>query len=649
MKEPTRKKLALLTCILLLVAFGVQGWFFIQANSQTVDEVAYLGAGYSHLARRDFRLMREHPPLMKELCALPVYLWYRLPFEPDPQLWEAANPSPEQWAAAETDPQIREELRTNTALVWPISMKFLYESSVPAEQILTLARLPNLFLGTLLVALVGWWSYRLWGPGAAVVGTALTALEPNLIAHSSLATTDMGVTFFAFLSVYLLWEYVRRPHIGLLVGVGLSAGLAFMSKFSGALVIALDCLILLGSVFIRTGQGQSYARQIAGALASCLAIVVLAGLVIGPVYFFEGTTTFERGFRWLAENQMQGRTAFFLGKYGDQGWWHYFVTAFLIKTPVGSLVLVFASLLLVRLGEPLRGREVLFLVLPATAFLVAATVSRTHIGLRYALPTYPFLFVLASRLATVQFRKPWATPMMLGIPLIFTALSVLREAPHQLAYFNELVGGPSEGAAYLSDSNIDWGQDLKNLKAYLDHEDVSIVYLSYFGTAPPEYYGLRYQYLPCGIPREIRLPSTDIMPPEMDRELLAISVVNLHGLYLEEGRNLKEARELFQWLARRKPIAQIGYSIYVYDITKDADAHQHLAEVYLKAGLPRRGVAELQKLLALNPHHDEAKQALVKLLFHRHQMQLGGLLACGAQGPLPCLPFLFLPGDRASP
>lgn len=80
--------------------------------------------------------------------------------------------------------------------------------------------------------------------------------------------------------------------------------------------------------------------------------------------------------------------------------------------------------------------------------------------------------VLASRLATVQFRRRWLTQFVVGALLVFTAISSLRIAPHQLAYFNEIVGGPDQGYRYLSDSNLDWGQDLKGVKAYMEKENL---------------------------------------------------------------------------------------------------------------------------------------------------------------------------------
>jgi hypothetical protein len=158
-----------------------------------------------------------------------------------------------------------------------------------------------------------------------------------------------------------------------------------------------------------------------------------------------------------------------------------------------------------------------------------------------------------------------------------TTISSLRIAPHQLAYFNEIIGGPSQGYKYLADSNLDWGQDLKNLKAYMDLEKLPIVYLSYFGSAPPAYCGIRYQYVPGTWPLEWPPPS-DRVPAAMRRKILAISVYNLQDV-------ANSNKPLFRWLWNRQPAAKNGYSIFIYDLTADRDGLARLKETYVKAGL----------------------------------------------------------------
>jgi hypothetical protein len=48
----------------------------------------------------------------------------------------------------------------------------------------------------------------------------------------------------------------------------------------------------------------------------------------------------------------------------------------------------------------------------------------------------------------------------------------------------------------LVDSNLDWGQDLKGLKAWVERNKVEKIQLAYFGTANPIYYGIDADYLP---------------------------------------------------------------------------------------------------------------------------------------------------------
>ena len=212
-------------------------------------------------------------------------------------------------------------------------------------------------------------------------------------------------------------------------------------------------------------------------------------------YFLRGFQPWFAGLAQFLTLAQQGQPAFFLGDYSYQGWWSYFPVAFLIKTSVGTLLLIAGSLIFCRFGSALARREMIFLLLPPALVFLVMTQAKVNIGLRHILPVYPFLFVLASRFATVQFQRRWLAVVILGLPLVLTAASALRIAPHQLAYFNELVGGPEQGYRYLSDSNIDWGQDLQGLKRYMDAEKLPIIYLSYFGTPPPSYYGIRYQYV----------------------------------------------------------------------------------------------------------------------------------------------------------
>jgi hypothetical protein len=554
------RKIALLGGLVLLCVFVGQGVFFIRANSQTVDEATHLAAGYSYLTTRDFRLDTEHPPFIKELQALPLWVIYELPFRPDLRQWRDAD-------------QER------------IGLDFLYNSPIPADQILAWSRFTNLFLGVLLVALIGWWAYRLWGSLPAMLAMTLASLEPNLVAHSALVTTDLGVALFIFFAVYLLWEYLQLPTWGRLVAVGVSTGLALAAKFSALFLLASLSLIL--ALIVIAGEPCAFpanqtriARWPKIVQAGTLFLIVLfvAFLIVVPVYFFQGIAPWVMGLREFLSHADTGHLSFYLGNYSYQGWWDYFGVAFLIKTPVGSLLLIAASLVLYRVGKPLQRRDAILLLIPPALIFISTTQAKVNIGLRHILPVYPFLFVLASRLATLRLRREWAVPLLIGIPTIFTAISSLRISPHQLAYFNEFVGGPGQGYRYLSDSNIDWGQDLKGLKAYMEQEKLPIIYLSYFGTAPPSAYGIRYQSIARTGIHEVSPPS-DKVPATAARKIFAISVYNLQDI--STG-----SRPLFRWLWLRQPIAKIGYSIFIYDLSNDSVGLMMLERAYARTRAP---------------------------------------------------------------
>jgi hypothetical protein len=120
--------------------------------------------------------------------------------------------------------------------------------------------------------------------------------------------------------------------------------------------------------------------------------------------------------------------------------------------------------------------------------------------------------------------------------------------PHYLAYFNELVGGPDNGHKYLVDSNLDWGQGLKGLRAYMDRSEMQEIHLAYFGSAHPDYYGIQALPLPMQEPADLESGSS---------EVCAISTTYLQSGYLGDV-------DAYSWLRERKPFDKVGYSIFLY-------------------------------------------------------------------------------------
>jgi hypothetical protein len=264
------------------------------------------------------------------------------------------------------------------------------------------------------------------------------------------------------------------------------------------------------------------------------------------------------------------RPAFLLGQYSNTGFWSYFFYAFLLKTPLPALVLILTALVLSLRRFAERRWPVIFLLGPAGLYFLVATVSHLNIGLRHLLPIYPFLYVLAGGLV-LELDRWRRTTRMVILLITVGAIAVSSRivffpangskwqtvSPHYLAYFNELAGGPANGFKELVDSNLDWGQDLKNLKLWLVAHDIKEpIYLCYFGMADPRYYQIAYYNMPEGYFFEPKLGFEWLRPGG----LFAISATNLQGVYASPAYRLA----LKQILKRCRLVDVIGYSIFVY-------------------------------------------------------------------------------------
>ncbi|UCC77690.1 MAG: hypothetical protein JSW37_04825, partial [Anaerolineales bacterium] len=161
-------------------------------------------------------------------------------------------------------------------------------------------------------------------------------------------------------------------------------------------------------------------------------------------------------------------------------------------------------------------------------------------------PVLPFVFVFAGKVV-LRARTRWAQVALLALCLWY-AVSSISMYPHYLAHFNELVGGPENGYKYLVDSNLDWGQDLKNLKTYMRNNGLEKVYLGYFGSAHVDYYDIQSLPLPTEKPDDLEARPT---------EVYAISATYLQAGYLGDTT-------AFSWLQEYDPFATIGHSILLY-------------------------------------------------------------------------------------
>lgn len=300
-----------------------------------------------------------------------------------------------------------------------------------------------------------------------------------------------------------------------------------------------------------------------------------------------------RYFRGLSDffaHNYRGHDAYLLGHVYQFGIWQYFPVAYLVKTPIPSFLFLVSAICLFAVAtlrlrpdtldlSPSRLRRLwnalrnLFyrvpfiayvLFVPPAFYFLSSVVARLNLGVRHLLPIEPFIAVIVAGAFALavkripkfspfqiyqrvfpQPRKVIAVFVTLALIVWFFAESVMI-APYHLAYFNQLVGGPKNGHEYLSDSNIDWGQDFLRLKNYMREKNLDWVYLRYFGKADWDYYGVKGYSVPT---------AADVAKNGIPRGVVVISVTALFMFNPQE----------FLWLRDRTPTDRIGYSLWVYD------------------------------------------------------------------------------------
>jgi hypothetical protein len=539
-----------------IVAAGLALYVALAASAAhhlaaTYDEGSHLPAGYTYLAKGDYRLNPEHPPLVKLLAAAPLRL-LPVTMETEDVTWRARRQ-------------------------WEFGRRFLYRWN-DADRLLFYGRLPIVGLGALLALAVYLWARRWEGRLAAAVALFLCVLSPDMLAHGSLVTTDVAIALFTFLAVAALARMRDTITLARAAAFALAVAFAFATKYSALLFVPI---LFVLAVLIARSRGRAALLAVVGVMASVTTYVVLWA-AYGFRYYaspdhepplpwanvqpasplVRGPAGFALEHHLLPESLVLGflrvlkaaasRPSFLFGHLST-GFWYYFPATFAMKTPIPLLLLLAGAVVLAVRARGERVREA-FLWLPPLAYMALAMMGRLNIGHRHLLPIYPYLFILAARAAARGLRSGhWAWRAGTAALLAWYAVGTLRVHPDYLSYFNELAGGPANGYRLLADSNVDWGQDLKDLKAWMDREGVPEVKLAYFGSADPDYYGIRGERLP-GELRPARLAARIHVG-----DLVAISATNLAGVYLGD-----EPRRLLQRVAAGTPIARIGYSILVY-------------------------------------------------------------------------------------
>lgn len=506
----------------LLVLQATLILFSIHRESLTFDEADHMYAGYRMWTAADYGLNPEHPPLVKLLAALPI-LGEKLQMPPLLGIYfkMEANMNGGQWIAQNDDLSHHLVFRMRLATV-----------------LLALALSLLIFLAT-----------RQWfGETAALIALCFAVFDPNILAHSGLVTTDIGCALFFLAAVYAFNRYVERPGWARLVIAGIAAGLLLATKHSGILVAPILPLLAAYEIAIAPrGMRPRLALRLCGACAAIAAISILVlwsfygfrfaarpvGLQLVPTLEQYASTMkpFERSLilgiahlHLLPESYLMGITdirvfsssfnTFALGTWYPHGLWWYFPFILIIKSTLALLAALALTAFAIVAKKLSLSRALGYHLIAGAVFLAVAMQNGLNIGVRHILPIYALGAVLAGAgLATLAPRSrawTWAC----GILLAAHIASSLSVYPNSIAYANEAWGGARYTHLNLTDSNVDWGQQLVQVRAWEDRHPGEDCWLGYFATGivSPGTYGVRCHLLPSGLNVFARIPVKESAP-----------------------------------------------------------------------------------------------------------------------------------------
>jgi hypothetical protein len=665
---PLRRRLAPVAgAAILLALYYVMAVSAAAQKSQTFDELAHLTAGYTYWAFDDYRLHPENGNWPQRLAALPAVLggaafptlaqpsWTRSDIYAvgDQYLFASGNDADTllqrgravmalagvalgalvfAWSRRLTSP-----LGGWVSLVlFVFSPTFLAHGALATSDIMS-ALFFTAATGAMWVALHRVTPFTVLGAGVLLAGAFLSKLSAPILVP--VVVVMLAVRAFARRPI----AAGTRGNVTEYTGAGRQAAILLAA---GVVVAVIVVALVWASFGFRYTAFAAATTGKDSFLASIPERPGISGRLLAEARALHLLPeAYLYGSRFMLQSAAE-RASFLNGEYSTTGWWWYFPYAFAVKTTIPGLLmglLAAAAIAFNRTAIRLYDATPLAaLVLDYGAF---ALTTNLNIGHRHLLPIYPALCIFAgaaafwvqslverpraampartgrerrqSRTAPRGTTPSWRKGLGVAVValLAWHAAESLAIRPDYLAYFNQFAGGPSQGYRHLADSSLDWGQDLPALKAWLDAQGLQQpnpnVYLSYFGTARPEYYGIRSTRLMGFLDRRPPEP-----PPPLAGGVYCMSATILdvvsHIFYSPDTEQAYQAavknltvfaqasqdehawaaliqqtgdqfwRDLFvqfdqmrtgrlaAFLRQREPDAQIGHSILVYRLS-DAD------------------------------------------------------------------------------
>ena len=543
--------LAIVICLsfILLGFFSAEGFDWknlrYSGDAITTDELAHIPSGYYYLKTGKYFLNVEHPPLIKDLSALPLLL-----LKPTFPGISSDTIIPEGYAWEHYPPEnfiFSKNLEIRNAQ-WDFARVFLFNPQNNPDFIAFWSRLSVIFFNALFLFLLCILLSKVWNKRVALVSLFLIVFSQFNLANGSLVTMDFMSSILQMLAIVSFSAYIKnfaeekKTKFSFVLAL-LFLSLALLSKFSSAILIpSMFIGGIIYIVFVKINWKyffQYIFRFILLSLAVLLFISVFyyfhtfnmdnndmvaqlnhyypEGLPFGikeilitlifsnPI--LKGLAQYVSGVLMVfSRMSVVYQQIFFMGKvYGAEGAGSmYFPILYFAKLPLGLLILNLLAMALVVWKfvfskEKLLQRTRLFLDNP-TSFSLAVFIfcysvitlsSNLQIGLRHILTVILGLTILTAKgVDSFWEKKVFKIKFNYIFYALFLAiaLSVLASFPNYISYYNSLAGGSDNGYKIATDSNFDWGQDAKKLIKWVDDNNIQKIYVDIEGNIPLQWY-----------------------------------------------------------------------------------------------------------------------------------------------------------------
>lgn len=488
---------------------------------------------------------------------------------------------------------------------------------------------------TLLFSILGifvCYSYANWlfGRPCGLIAALLWLFSPMLFGYGGVLGSDApsAAIALAFCAAFHYWLASENDSYSF--GVGVLLGLAQLTKFTLLLLYPLTLVVFVVYRLTRPARASTFKSE---AIKLFVLIYLPSLFILNAGYLCKGTMTPLKDYSFQSKlfSGVDGRPAnrfadawfgktpvplprdyllgidcqrvdfetgitgsYFRGEWREHGWFSYYFCALGLKTPTGTLAILALAILLALSSSRYRTswQNELVLWLPGLALaLFVSSQTGFSIHSRYVLPALPFFIVGASRVGRL-FSNNLASSSKRGVHALryvcvafglWSLGSFLLYYPNEIAHFNELTSifkpqstseanfplRPDEsdssvyaqihrrlttpaldGAWWLLGSNLDWGQNYFRLADWLqERDDVDSISINLDGSYP-----------------------YDSISPKVTSYLTSFRP----GWHAVSVNNLLNPERKHDSFLRLRPVAIVGYSIYVYhvadeDVQKEKD------------------------------------------------------------------------------